>query len=130
MGLSACITLHRQLCECSDSQLYERWCPVYQGFSYQFKGTKILCKQFNFKRKKDLMSDYFWSINEINVAACFLVFTFISKVNFTKLIKRLHQFTFKSEIKCFKENIVLKNTPVFHDLRENPVRRILLFFSN
>lgn len=54
------------------------------------------------REKQDLMADYFWSINEINVAAYFLVLTFISKVIFTVLIKRLHKFTFKSEIKCFE----------------------------
>lgn len=63
-----------------------------------------------------------------NVAVCFLVFTFISKAIFTKLIKRLQQLTFKSEIKCFEENTILINTPGFGDLREHYINIILLFF--
>lgn len=62
-----------------------------------------------------------------NDAAWFLVFTFTFKVIFTKLVKRLHQLTFKSEIKSFEEN-VLTNTLVFHYLRANHINIIFHFF--
>lgn len=90
------------------SVIWTVMCTVYQGFLSRFKGTKVLCKQFNFKRTTRFNGRLFLKHSwNLVLQLVFLVFTFISKVIFAKLIKRLHQFTFKSEIRCFDENIVL-----------------------